>query len=844
MQKKTLNGLWQMSEVAKETVYPVTVPGTVLSCLVEQEAVIDPFYRKNEYAVRDLFWKDYQFERDFSVDKELLEEDVVELVCYSLDTFAEIYIGGKLLAKTDNMHRTWHFSVKDYLKVGENHITIIFRSALQYAKDYKTAENKPIYYESPVTTKGNEFIRKAHSMFGWDWGAQLVDAGIQRDIELIAYSQAKLEDVVITQEHKDGQVSLDVAIKSAVWEGSGQIEVELKAPDGRKSKILSKTQWPEEKEKQEMTRLSDGRFVPIHLAKAIFQVENPQLWWPNGYGEHPLYEVVVTLIKEGGQKEVQSYTIGLRTLTVSQEKDQWGSEFAFCINGVKIFAMGANYIPEDCIYPRITREKIESLIKASVRANYNCLRHWGGGYYPSDYFYELCDQYGLIVWQDLMFACNVYEFTEEFEKNVIEEIKDNVKRLRHHACLGMWCGNNELESGWHHWTDFICHNEYLKADYIRQFEHVLPRVVQEMDSQTFYWRSSPSSGGCIDDPDDENRGDEHYWAVWHGQLPFTDYRKHYFRFCSEFGFQSFPCTKTVYTYTEPEDRNIFSDVMESHQKNSSANGKMLYYLAENFRYPKDFESLLYVTQVLQALAMKFGVEHWRRNRGRCMGALYWQLNDNWPVASWSSIDYYGRWKALHYFAKNFYAPITGSVESSDYKVRAYVANETLKEAEYEVEVALKTLDFKVIRSQKTRGVIDRLSSKEVLAFDFTADMENYNPQEVFCAVTYIHGDGRIQRETEVFVPYKHMNLRKPQIKTQVKDMGDAYEISLYADTFVNYTALDFADVDAIFSDNFVAISGEGPVVIRLNKEDITGGTFTDAEDLQKRLMVKNINDSY
>lgn len=855
MQKQTLNGLWKMQEMDGGRSYPVTVPGTVLSCLLAEKAIEDPYYRKNEYATRDLFWKDYEFCRDFEVTKELLGEEIVELVCHSLDTFAEVYINEKLAAKTDNMHRTYHISVKEYLVEGSNAIKIIFRSALQYAKDYKSPENKAVHYVSPVTTENNEMIRKAHSMFGWDWGAQLVDAGIQRDIELIAYSKARLYDVRITQHHEAGKVLVRVHTEIAALSGSAQIEAVLTAPDGGAARKQAVPCWQEENRQGQtiftgetkeikMTRLSDGKIVPVHEADLEFEVDNPKLWWPNGYGEHPLYQLEVILKKGDGKEEKRSYRIGLRTLTVSQEKDQWGSEFAFCVNGIKIFAMGANYIPEDCVYPRITGEKLERLVKDSVRANYNCLRHWGGGYYPSDTFYDLCDEYGLIVWQDLMFACNTYEFHEEFEKSVVEEVKDNVRRLRHHACLGLWCGNNELETAWVNWTDFDGCSIYMQEDYIRQFEHVLPKLMKELDDQTFYWHSSPSSGGCFDDPNAEDRGDVHYWEVWHGQKPFTDYRNYYFRFCSEFGFQSFPCPKTVYTYTEPEDRNIFSDVMESHQKNSSANGKILYYLSENFRYPKDFESLIYVSQVLQAIAMKYGVEHWRRNRGRCMGALYWQLNDEWPVASWSSIDYYGRWKALHYFAVNFFKPLAGSLEKEGNLVKVYLENETLQTAECTVELCLKTMDLEALDCRRIQVKTDALSAKEVLAADYTELLTAYDPQEVVCVADFIFADGSRQRETEIFVPYKHLRLKNAAIKTEIREEENHYEISLSCDVFANYVALELEGADGIFSDNYVALTGGEPVIITLDKADITNGTIQNAKELQDALRICSIQDSY
>lgn len=300
---------------------------------------------------------------------------------------------------------------------------------------------------------------------------------------------------------------------------------------------------------------------------------------------------VELLAEDGSVRDVVKKRIGIRTLTISQEKDRWGQEFAFIVNGVKIFTKGGNYIPEDCCYTRITKERQEYLVRSCVRANFNCLRVWGGGYYPSDALYDLCDKYGLIVWQDLMYACNVYDVTDAFAENIRQETLDNVRRLRHHACLGLWCGNNEIESAWDHWGDFQKETPYLRADYVKQFEQILPHAVREADPDTFYWPSSPSSGGCFDEPDSEDRGDTHYWDVWHGQKPFSDYRKYFFRFCSEFGFQSFPSYKTVESFTEEEDRNIFSKVMESHQKNDAANGKMLYYLSENFRYPKDFKSL-------------------------------------------------------------------------------------------------------------------------------------------------------------------------------------------------------------------------------------------------------------
>ncbi len=881
---QTLSGTWKMrpqiyddscymEQFQLADSYLVEVPGSVLSALCDTGAIgeqyQDPYYRDNEYALRELFWQDYWFERDFEVGQKLLEAQEIELVCFGLDTLTEIYMNGELLAKTDNMHRTWRFSVKEMLKAGTNHIQIRFLSTLRYIQNYQAQEHKEIHCDASGAISGNQYLRKVHSMFGWDWGAQLPDAGIFREIRLEAYSVARLESVQYTQCHRaDGSVLLTVEpeivclSKYQATEIPYFVNVILRDPNG--------------------VVIAEG------VETSVFTIEKPQLWWVNGLGGQPLYTVETELLVNGNCVQRRVDSIGLRTFTVSREKDQWGEEFAFMINGVKFFAMGADYIPEDCIYSRITPERIEYLVKSAVRANYNCIRVWGGGYYPSDTFYNLCDRYGLIVWQDLMYACNAYDLTEAFEENIVAETLDNVKRLRHHACLGLWCGNNELESAWDHWGNFLEQTPYIKADYIKQFEYVLPKAVREADKNTFYWPSSPSSGGCLDNPDDENRGDTHYWEVWHGQKPFSDYQNHFFRFCSEFGFQSFPSYKTVYTYTNEEDRNIFSQVMESHQKNDAANGKMLYYLSENFRYPKDFEALLYVTQVLQAVAVKSGVEHWRRNRGRCMGALYWQMNDNWSVASWSSIDYYGRWKALHYRAKEFYASVTGSlvrIADNDSSVSnggehfsaaaAWVANETAQAVSVNVRLSLKTLDLQTIREASKEILVPAFTSVLAVEEDFSAWVQRqprimvspsqkrversntntlqtkklYAKKDVFVEAVFTYTDGRVQVESETLLPYKYMDLPKCSVEytvcaVQQQSGSTGYCIELVSNVYAAFVELDFDDADVIFSDNYFNITNKESKYVYFYQEDILNGEFQNAEDVKQRLRVRTLWDSY
>lgn len=826
MQTCTLNGTWQLSAGHRslESV-DMQIPGTVLSGLLAAGKIKDPFYRTNEDATRALFWKDYVFTRTFDVDEELLAQQHIVLVCEGLDTLAEISINGTFLAKTDNMHRTWKFQAKKLLHPGKNEIQIVFRSVLRFIEDYPYEAHKKINYIPCGSMKGNQLLRKAHSMFGWDWGPQTIDAGIFRDIYLQGYSHARIEDIRIHQQHaKNVSVQTSITLSESVPGQKLCVELSEDGADKPLQTKLCKTN-------------ADG------VAAVDFVIENPKLWWPNDYGDQPLYIVRTTLLDEDGTS-LESITrrIGLRTLTISQEKDEWGNEFAFCVNGVKIFTRGGNYIPDDCLYTRITEKKLDYILESCRRAHFNCVRVWGGGYYPSDAFYDLCDEKGLIVWQDLMYACNVYDVTDAFAENCRQETYDNVRRLRHHASLGLWCGNNEIESAWDHWGDFQKETPYLRADYIRLFEEVLPKAVQEADGETFYWHSSPSSGGCFDNPDDANRGDTHYWDVWHGQKPFTDYRKYFFRFCSEFGFQSFPCAKTVNSFTLEDDRNIFSRVMESHQKNNAANGKMLYYLSENLRYPKDLTHLLYASQVLQGMSIKYGVDHWRRNRGRCMGTLYWQINDDWPAPSWSSIDYFGRWKALHYMAQKFYAPHAVSMTLEDHRCHVYFSNESFETTEYSLTLSIRDLSGNVLETYETKGNSPAFSAIETAVVDICSWEDQKD--DVFLEAVIHTKDQKVLKDVETLVPYKYLNLKNPVISTEAEETNDAFILHISSDCFAPFVALDFDDADVIFSDNFFHLTDKTVQDIIVKKEDILQGHFENAEDFRKRLQILSLGTSY
>lgn len=615
-------------------------------------------------------------------------------------------------------------------------------------------------------------------MFGWDWGPRLPDAGIWKDIYLIGMNSSRIENVYVTQEHIDGMVKVKTKVEqSAVAE----IHITIKTPEG------------------EIIKAVNNVCMLIPYAK---------MWWPNGLGKQPLYEILVELVEDGEIVDSSTKRIGLRTMTMIREQDQWGESFAHRVNGLSFFAMGADYIPEDNIFSRITPKRTRRLLEQCKNANFNVIRVWGGGAYPCDEFFDICDELGLVIWLDFMFACANYKLDYDFEDNITAEIRDNVRRIRHHASLGLWCGNNEMEmfAARKHYDG----SEITKAHYIRMYEHIIPHILREEDPITFYWPASPSSGGSFDEPNDANRGDVHYWEVWHGNVPFSEFRKYYFRYASEYGFQSFPSMKTIESFTLEEDRNIFSRVMEMHQRNEGANGKIMNYLSKTYLYPNDLKTLVYASQLLQAEAIKYGVEHWRRNRGRCMGAIYWQLNDIWPVASWASIDYYGRWKALHYYAKRFFAPIMISchevcetttrlavvTEPSDNisTARLSVTNESKCEVEGTVHWSLRDASSRILLAGELKLTVPPFESVWLEEQDFsdTAYLVNHFTYD------YEVKETRVSQGSVLFTAPKHYHFINPELFYQI----DRKLIIIEAKAYAKCVEISSPDCDLILSDNY------------------------------------------
>jgi len=828
MEKMILNRNWRM-KIDGENVYGISndwmeaeVPGSIYGNLLKKGLMPDPFFGMNELDALKLMENDFCFQAIFQLTKEQLQSDFLALHFDGIDTLADIYLNEVFLGHADNMHRVWEFAIEEAAKEGENTLIVKLFSPTKYIAQ----ENEKVYTGgSGECMKGFPHLRKAHCMFGWDWGARLPDAGIFREVSVLSGVKARFEQVYITQEW-DTEVTLhidatiehfqelvqeqaeDLVIKTALYDPQGILLAQTSSAD------QEKPDWD------------------------CITVENPHKWWPHGYGEQPLYTIEVVLEDlDGNRLDTFCKRIGLRTLTVNTDKDAWGECFAHEVNGVKIFAMGADYIPEDNILSRVTKERTRKLLEDAVAANHNCIRVWGGGYYLDDWFYDACDELGLIVWQDFMFACASYELDDAFERNVSAEIRDNVRRLRHHACLGLWCGNNEMETqtldgAWEP-------SAKQKMDYIKLFEYIIPNILKEEDPVTFYWPSSPSSGGNFDNPWDEAKGDTHYWDVWHGNKPFTEYRRFYFRYLSEFGFQSFPCLKTVEQFTRPEDRNIFSRVMEMHQRNRAANGKILNYLSATYLYPSKFERMLYASQLLQADAIRYGIEHFRRHRGRCMGSVVWQLNDMWPVASWASIDYYGRWKALHYAEKRAFAPVMISCEEIgelserpyciaqpapiEKSARLHVANETMERVAGTVVWQLRMPDGSILEQGKEAVSIEPLSGVWLARKDFSG----YDELAVYLSFAFAVEGKTVSEGTCLFTAPKHFRFENP--KLTCKRAGNSLLIT--AQAYAKSVALEGIDGDVKLSDNFFDMN-PGEKTVEILEGDATAFSIKSVYDIR------------
>jgi len=834
--KFEINENWMFKATDDSTWLPASVPGCVHTDLLNNGIIEDPFYRLNEHDLQWIDKKDWEYITTFKIDKSILKKDVVELKLKGLDTYAIVYLNSQLILEADNMFIKWEVSCKEHLKIGDNSLIIVFQSPIKKGLEKRKnlgyylpgAENDQSELGGVGDKKTCVFTRKAQYHYGWDWGPRLVSSGIWQEIELNVWNKAKLTDVNIIQE--------ELTEKEAIL--NSKIEIESIEKTEVNIRYLIDSVLVTEKGASLVTG-KNAINIPI-------SIENPKLWWTNGLGEQKLYNIEIQIYDGSKLLSTQSKNIGLRTIDVVQKPDSVGKSFYFKLNGHPVFMKGANYIPQDVFLSRVSDDDYENLIKSAVDANFNMLRVWGGGIYEKEIFYDLCDKYGILVWQDFMFACAMYPGNNEFLENVEKEAIQNVKRLRNHPCIALWCGDNEILSAWNRWgwKENVLENQgqnivnkVWKA-YDDIFHNILPKVVKQYDPQKLYWSSSPSSGfGKLENG---KSGDNHYWGVWWAKEPFSKYKEEIPRFMSEYGFQSFPELNSVKKYAKKEDWDIYSEVMKSHQRSSIGNVTIEEYMKRDYRNPKDFPMFLYVNHVLQAEGIKTAIEAHRRNMPFCMGSLYWQLNDCWPVASWSGIDNYGNWKAMHYFVKKAFNDILVSPDIENNKLKIYVVSDKLENTYGKLKLSIIDFDGNNLWNKEKEIEIKANSSNIYFVSDLDKLINTMNKNTILLHAGILNSKNEILSENILFFnTVKDLQLPKPNIKYSIKETNNGFTVKLSTDKLAKNLYLRADEIEGRFSDNYFDLLPGEKIEIQFNSnEELSLSKF------KKTLNIFTIVDSF
>ncbi|GHU68589.1 beta-mannosidase [Bacteroidia bacterium] len=834
--QKELHSGWKFKQARLVNWYPATVPGVIHTDLIANQLIEDPFFRLNEKGVQWVDKEDWIYETIFDIPEEMFSKENIILFFQGLDTYADVYLNEEKVLSANNMFREWKINIKGKAKEKENRLRIYFHSPIKI--DMPKWEAAPVKYEANNDQSYNGgifnrvlsvYARKAGYHYGWDWGPRLVTSGIWRPVYLEAWNDLRLQDVFIQQP--------EVSAKKAVIQANIEI---LSDKDIAGAVVTIKNEFTQKAFASLKTSLKKG----LNTIEVNFTIKNPRLWWSNGLGEPYLYAMTTEVATHSTVMDSQTKKVGIRSLKVINQPDEYGKSLYLELNGIPVFAKGANYIPCDNFLPRVTQEIYERTILDAVNANMNTLRVWGGGIYENDVFYELCDQYGIMIWQDFMFACALYPAEGELLENIKQEAIDNIKRLRNHACMALWCGNNEVHDAWYGWgwgKRYIKENPEQAAIILNQydtlFNHLLPDLVSEYAPQIFYWPSSPYYEE--DKATSPTSGDRHSWNVWHASKPISDYNKEKSRFFSEYGFQSFPEFESVKKYAPyPEDHSITSEVMLSHQRGGiHANELIEEYLLKEYRQPKDFEAFLYMNQVLQGDAIKTAIEAHRRLMPYCMGSLYWQHNDCWPVASWSSRDYYGRWKAQHYFAREAFDNILVSPILNEENLEVYIISDELKDLKGQLTLKIQELDGKIIYEINQEVKIPANASIPVFSAEIASVLKNAGKEDVFVSVQLKTPNNKVYKNN--YFLDKQKNIRFPQttLSRRIKPIASGYEITLTSDKFSRAVFLSLEEDDHFFENNYFDILPGENVTVRVKSK-------LSRQELEKQLKVISLREAY
>ena len=811
-----LGGTYQLDSPAKKDMAAkIVLPGDVHTALIDAGHIPDPYFGDNEQQIMWVNKTPWNVERTFTADREMSNGNLT-LTLSEVDCIATIILNGEAIAETDNQFIRHDIDVTGKIKEGENTLRIEFAIARDIAKQRSDAHPFPIPYaemNQPYVGHIN-FIRKTACHGGWDWGICLMPIGVYGKMTLRRSALARTESVQVEQKHTAGKCALAITTRIHAF-GAGEINL---------------TQSIGIQNVGGLEKVVPGENVFTHE----IIINNPELWWPAGQGMQPLYTLVTEL-----DEEVTSRELGLRDLNWVVEKDEIDHNFKCRVNGRDMTMLGANWIPADAIPSRITPEVVRDVLESAVAANMNMIRVWGGGQYEPDYFYEICDELGILVWQDFMFACMSYPSDRSFLESVRTEITQQVRRLSHHASIALWCGDNEVIGSLMWFPETKANPERYVANYDR-LNNMLGQIVEDEDPSRRFWPSSPSLGymDFSDGWHSDTRGDMHYWDVWHAAKPFEAYRTVNPRFASEFGFQSFTSMNVIETFTDPQDRNPSSPIMETHQRNDGGNARILETMCRYFRFPSNFDQMVFLSQIQQGLAIKTAIEYWRSTKPRCMGTLYWQINDTWPVASWASLDYGGQWKILHYMAKRFFEQqnVVAIPNEEKTEISLKGINDSANPAKISLEVRAVNVNGgeRIVHEDKHTISPDKA---EVLA---TIAMPSLEENE-FLFFSWTDENGDLIGENDFFPrAYKYYDIPDAKVQSSWSMRGDQPVLTLTSNKpafFVTVTS----DVPGYFSDNAVTL-----LPGRETRLTFTARSDTEVEqaEIAESLQVRHLRETY
>lgn len=787
----SLNEGWQFSETEKSNWQSAEVPGTVQADLLRLGEIPNPFLKNNEDSIQWISTKNWQYKKQFSVSEEILKKTKHFLKFEGLDTYAEVFLNDSLILTANNAFRSWEIDLSDVLKA-ENELLVIFKSPDSIEK----SEAEKLNYELPG---GNRvFTRKPQYQYGWDWAPTIKTIGIWRDVSLFSYDTARLTDVFLeTKSITDSLAEIVAKFEFETWK---EEEITLKITNKNTSETFSSSF---------KTKAGQSEYqIP-------FSIKNPKLWWTHNLGEPFLYDIQIELIHNRSKLETYSKKLGIRSIELVTEKDSIGESFYFKLNGKPVYMKGANYVPQQMLDTKINQEKYETLIDDAVAANMNMLRVWGGGIYEDNYFYQLCDAKGILVWQDFMFACTMYPGDAKFLENAKQEAIENIKRLRNHPSLALWCGNNENNEGWQRWGWQDDKTENQKQEiwesYYALFNHILPRAVDSLSPKICYWESSPKYGRG--DKRYQFEGNAHDWWVWHDGYPFEHFAEEVPRFMSEFGFQSFPKVETIKYATQRDSVLLNDPLFANHQKHARGFQIIKDYMYRDFPVPQNAEDYIYMSQLLQASGITLGIHAQRRVKPNNMGTLYWQLNDCWPAVSWSSIDYLGNWKALHYQSKKAFENVLISAEEKNDSLKIFVVNDTFETIKDSLSLKLIDFDGTVIYEKELSAESPKNSS-ELL---FSLPLKTLNFDNTFCVLKV---NFRKSEYLHYFVKPKDLKLKKDEIDPETEKTKEGFSVTLSSKTLQKNVFLT-ADEKGKFEDNYFDLLPNEPKTVLFSTESKT-----------------------